>query len=84
MELNKYYNTFVNNSSMLPFHVTERKFLWISYLMWRNSTINDNTELSVQKPTIEYNWLTFSDIEKQCYSTQQNEIIEEVTHIVKK
>lgn len=74
MELNKYFNT-----TVLPFNINEHKFLWISYIMWRTSVINIDSALIFQKPTIEYNWLTFSDIEKQCYKIQQNEIIDEIT-----
>ncbi|VVC34712.1 Zinc finger, PHD-type,Zinc finger, RING-type,Zinc finger, RING/FYVE/PHD-type,Helicase, C- [Cinara cedri] len=60
-----------NDCYTIPSQIIDLQWLWFSYVMWRNSATDVNSELILQKSSIEYNWLTFPQIEKYYYTLQQ-------------
>ncbi|XP_050542119.1 E3 ubiquitin-protein ligase SHPRH-like [Daktulosphaira vitifoliae] len=52
---------------------TEKMYSWFSNLIWRNNMHDVNTELGIPPQSVEYHWLTFSQIEKHFYQKQHDD-----------
>lgn len=71
-DLKKYDMVKVTDSE----HVVEHyNYTWFSYLIWRNSIIDVDSELNIPKPIIKYHMLPFSEEETIIYEENLNYIV---------